>query len=243
MMFLIAILFREENTQNMFVVFFAKGVADKEENQRSADTDNYLVQVKEFDLQRHSGAVGEYAASHSENGAGAVGFFPEQAKEQDPEESCFQAAESEHIYFPDNTGRGNGDKVNAKAKDNGSAHTEQTYRIIGNCFMTFGAFVHVYVFDDSGRGGQQQGRHGRNSCCDRADDGDAGPKWVHGADDSKRGDVIDAAAVSLQGICKHAFGKDADPGCDQGHGADNYGADDHSVMQGFGVFVADAADY
>ena len=34
----------------MFVVFFAKGVADKEENQRSADADNYLVQIKEFDL-------------------------------------------------------------------------------------------------------------------------------------------------------------------------------------------------
>ena len=65
--FLIAILFGKENTQNMFVVFFAKGVADKEENQRSADADNYLVQIKEFDLQRHSSAVGEYAASHSEN--------------------------------------------------------------------------------------------------------------------------------------------------------------------------------
>jgi hypothetical protein len=60
--FLIAILFGKENTQNMFVVFFAKGVADKEENQRSADADNYLVQIKEFDLQRHSSAVGEYAA-------------------------------------------------------------------------------------------------------------------------------------------------------------------------------------
>ena len=35
--FLIAILFGKENTQNMFVVFFAKGVADKEENQRSTD--------------------------------------------------------------------------------------------------------------------------------------------------------------------------------------------------------------
>ena len=54
--FLIAILFGKENTQNMFVVFFAKGVADKEENQRSADADNYLVQIKEFDLQRHSSA-------------------------------------------------------------------------------------------------------------------------------------------------------------------------------------------
>ena len=77
--FLIAILFGKENTQ---------GVADKEENQRSADADNYLVQIKEFDLQRHSSAVGEYATSHSENGAGAVGFFPEQPEDQDPEE-CF----------------------------------------------------------------------------------------------------------------------------------------------------------
>lgn len=205
--FLIAILFGKENTQNMFVVFFAKGVADKEENQRSADADNYLVQIKEFDLQRHSSAVGEYAASHSENGAGAVGFFPEQPEDQDPEECCFQASESEHIYFPDNAGWGNGNKVNSKAKDNGSTHAEQTYRIIGNCFMAFGAFVHIYVFDDSGRGGQQQGRHGRNSCCDRTDDGDAGPEGVHGANDSKRGDVIDAAAVSLQGIGKHALGK------------------------------------
>ena len=65
--------------------------------------------------------------------------------------------------------------------------------------------MHIYVFDDSGRGGQQQGRHGRNSCCDRTDDGDAGPEGVHGANDSKRGDVIDAAAVSLQGIGKHAL--------------------------------------
>lgn len=78
--FLIAILFGKENTQNMFVVFFAKGVADKEENQRSADADNYLVQIKEFDLQRHSSAVGEYATSHSENGAGAVGFFQNSPK-------------------------------------------------------------------------------------------------------------------------------------------------------------------
>ena len=106
--FLIAILFGKENTQNMFVVFFAKGVADKEENQRSTDADNYLVQIKEFDLQRHSSAVGKYAASHSENGAGAVGFFPEQPEDQDPEECCFQASESEHIYFPDNAGWGNG---------------------------------------------------------------------------------------------------------------------------------------
>lgn len=143
--FLIAILFGKENTQNMFVVFFAKGVADKEENQRSADADNYLVQIKEFDLQRHSSAVGEYAASHSENGAGAVGFFPEQPEDQDPEECCFQASESEHIYFPDNAGWGNGNKVNSKAKDNGSTHAEQTYRIIGNCFMAFGAFVHIYL--------------------------------------------------------------------------------------------------
>ena len=143
--FLIAILFGKENTQNMFVVFFAKGVADKEENQRSADADNYLVQIKEFDLQRHSSAVGEYAASHSENGAGAVGFFPEQPEDQDPEECCFQASESEHIYFPDNAGWGNGNKVNSKAKDNGSTHAEQTYRIIGNCFMAFGAFVHIYA--------------------------------------------------------------------------------------------------
>lgn len=102
--FLIAILFGKENTQNMFVVFFAKGVADKEENQRSANADNYLVQIKEFDLQRHSSAVGEYAASHSENGAGAVGFFPKQPEDHDPEECCFQASESEHIYFPDNAG-------------------------------------------------------------------------------------------------------------------------------------------
>lgn len=143
--FLIAILFGKENTQNMFVVFFAKGVADKEENQRSADADNYLVQIKEFDLQRHSSAVGEYAASHSENGADAVGFFPEQPEDQDPEECCFQASESEHIYFPDNAGWGNGNKVNSKAKDNGSTHAEQTYRIIGNCFMAFGAFVHIYI--------------------------------------------------------------------------------------------------
>ncbi len=69
------------------------------------------------------------------------------------------------------------------------------------------------------------------------------PEGVHGANDSKRGDVIDAAAVSLQGIGKHALGKDADPGSDQSHGADNYGADNHSVMQGFGVFVTDTADY
>ena len=53
-----------------------RALPDKEENQRSADADNYLVQIKEFDLQRHSSAVGEYATSHSENGAGAVGFFP-----------------------------------------------------------------------------------------------------------------------------------------------------------------------
>ena len=85
--FLIAILFGKENTQNMFVVFFAKGVADKEENQRSSDADNYLVQIKEFDLQRHSSAVGEYAASHSENGAGAVGFFPEQPEDQEDRKS------------------------------------------------------------------------------------------------------------------------------------------------------------
>lgn len=227
----------------MFVMVFAEGIADEEENQRSTNTDDDLVQVEEFYLQRHRGAVSQHAAGHGTNSTGAVGFFPEQAEDQHPEESCFQTAKSEHIDFPDHAGRGNGDKVNAEAQDNGSAHTEKSDCIVADGFALFRALMHVNVFDDCRGGRQQQRRNGRDRSCDGPDDGDAGPERIHSADDSEWCNVVNTAAVSLQGISQYAFGEDADPGGDQGHGADDYSTDDHGVMQGFGIFVADAAYY
>lgn len=59
---------------------FAEGIADEEENQRSTNTDDDLVQVEEFYLQRHRGAVSQHAAGHGTNSAGAVGFFQNRPK-------------------------------------------------------------------------------------------------------------------------------------------------------------------
>lgn len=60
--------------------------------------------------------------------------------------------------------------------------------------------------------------------------------------DGGRHDVINAVAVGCDGRSQNTFANDTDPGCDQCHGADNDGTDNHSVVQRFGILVADAAD-
>ena len=142
------IFFGEEDAQNLLVAAFAQSVADKEEDKRGADTDNDLVQVEEFDLERHCGAIGYNSTCHSEDSAGAVGFFPEQAENQHPEEGCFKTAKGEHIDFPDNAGRSDGDDVNTQAQNNSSRHTEQTDGIVVDFLVAFGTFVHINIFDD-----------------------------------------------------------------------------------------------
>ena len=142
------IFFGEEDAQNLLVTAFSQSVADEEENKRSADTDNDLVQVEEGDLERHGGAVGDNATSHSEDSAGAVGFFPEQAENQHPEEGCFKTAKGEHIDFPDNAGRRDGDDIDTQAQNNSSRHTEQTDGIVVDFLVAFGTLVHINIFDD-----------------------------------------------------------------------------------------------
>ncbi len=59
---------------------------------------------------------------------------------------------------------------------------------------------------------------------------------------SDRHDVINAVAVGGNRPGQDALADDTNPGCNQRHGADNNGTDNHSVVQRFGILVADAAD-
>ncbi len=81
------------------------------------------MQGEYLEAQGHGHAVGYYAAEHGADGAGAVGFMPEQAEDHHPEESGFQTAEGEHVDLPDNGRRRNGDQVDAKAQQDGEDHT------------------------------------------------------------------------------------------------------------------------
>ena len=60
--------------------------------------------------------------------------------------------------------------------------------------------------------------------------------------DGDRHDVINAVAVGCNRSCKDALADNTYPGGDKRHGADYDGTDNHSVMQRFGILVADAAD-
>lgn len=60
--------------------------------------------------------------------------------------------------------------------------------------------------------------------------------------DGNRHDVINTVAVSCDGRSQNTFADDTYPGCDQCHSTDYNGTDNHSVVQRFGILVADAAD-
>ena len=60
--------------------------------------------------------------------------------------------------------------------------------------------------------------------------------------DGDRHNVINAVAVGCNRSGKDALADDTDPGCDQCHGADDNGTDNHSIVQSLGILVADAAD-
>ena len=120
--FSVFVLIREEQLQGVHVGHLAHGVADKEEDQRSGDTDGDLVQGHYFEAQGHGDAVGCHAAEHGADGAGAVGFVPEQAENHHPEERGFQSAKGEHVDLPDN-GRGrDGNQVDTEAQQDGEDH-------------------------------------------------------------------------------------------------------------------------
>ena len=60
--------------------------------------------------------------------------------------------------------------------------------------------------------------------------------------DGDRHDVINTVAVGCNRSGKNAFADDTNPGCDQRHGTDDNGTDNHSIVQRLGILVADAAD-
>lgn len=103
--------FREENALCLFVDSLAEAVADEEKDEREADAEYNLVQVKGFDFQCHRYAVDDNAAAHSGNSTVLIRLRPEKTENQYPEKGCFQTAESEHINLPDNTRRINCDYV------------------------------------------------------------------------------------------------------------------------------------
>lgn len=60
--------------------------------------------------------------------------------------------------------------------------------------------------------------------------------------DGGRHDVINTVAVGCDRRSQNTLADDTYPSCDQCHGADNDGTDNHSVVQRLGILVADAAD-
>lgn len=200
------------------------------------------MQVKHLNLKDHGQAVDDYTAAHGCNSTAFVGLGPEKPENQYPEEGCFQTAEGKHVNLPDNTWRFDGDGINKKAEDNSSAETVEADLIVGELFFAFALDVHVNVLDDRGGRGKQQRGNGGNGCCNGADDNDTCPEGSEALHDGDRHDVINAVAVGCNRSGKNAFADDTNPGCDQCHGADNDGTDNHSVVQCFGILVADAAD-
>lgn len=200
------------------------------------------MQVKHLNLKDHGQAVDDNAAAHGCDSAVFVGLGPEKTENQHPEEGCFQTAEGKHVNLPDNAWRLDGDGINKKAEDNSCAQTVETDLIIAELFFALALDVHVNVLDDrGGRGKQQRGNCG-NGCCDWSDDDDTCPEGCEAVHDGDRHDVINAVAVGCNRFGKNAFADDTYPGCDQCHSTDDNGTDNHSVMQRFGIFVADAAD-
>ena len=200
------------------------------------------MQVEHLDFKDHGQTVDDYAAAHGSNSAVFVGLGPEKTENQHPEEGCFQTAKGKHVNLPDNAWRLDGDGINKKAEDNSCAQTVETDLIIAELFFALALDVHVNVLDDrGGRGKQQRGNCG-NGCCDWSDDDDTCPEGCEAVHDGDRHDVINAVAVGCNRFGKNAFADDTYPGCDQCHSTDDNGTDNHSVMQRFGIFVADAAD-
>lgn len=241
-LFFVVKFFGEENAQRFFINRFAEAVANEEAQQGKADAKHNLVQVENLDLKEHGQAVDDYATAHGCNSAVFVGLGPEKTENQYPEEGCFQTAEGKHVNLPDNAWRFDGDSINQKAEDNCRTKAVETNLIIAELFFALALDVHVNVFDDRGGRGKQQRGDGGNGCCNRSDDNDAGPEGGEALHDGNRHDVIHAVAVGCNRSGKNAFADDTDPGCDQCHGANNDGTDNHSIVQRLGILVADAAD-
>lgn len=228
--------------QCFFINCFAEAVANEEAQQGKADAEHYLVQVKHLNLKDHGQAVDDYTAAHGCNSAVFIGLGPEKTENQYPEEGCFQTAEGKHVNLPDNTWRFYGDGINKKAEDNSSAETVEADLIVGELLFALALDVHVNVLNDrGGRGKQQRGNCG-NGCCNRSDDNDAGPEGSEALHDGNRHDVINTVAVGCDGRSQNTFADDTYPGCDQCHSTDYDSTDNHSVVQGFSILVADAAD-
>lgn len=200
------------------------------------------MQVKHLNLKDHGQAVDDNAAAHGSNSAVFVGLGPEKTENQYPEEGCFQTAEGKHVNLPDNAWRFDGYGINKKAEDNCCAQAVEANLVIAELLFALALDVHVNVLDDRGGRGKQQRGYGGNGCCNRSDDNDTCPEGGEAVHDGDRHDVINTVAVGCDGSCEDAFADDTDPGCDQCHGADYNGTDNHSVMQRFSILVADAAD-
>lgn len=241
-LFFVLEFFGEEDAQCFFVNCFTEAVADEEAQQGKADAEYNLVQVEHLDFKDHGQTVDDYAAAHGCDSAVFVGLGPEKTENQHPEEGCFQTAKGKHVNLPDNAWRLDGDGINKKAEDNSRAQTVKTNLVIGELFFALALDVHVNVLDNrGGRGKQERGNCG-NGCCNGADDDDTCPEGCEAVHDGDRHDVINAVAVGCNRSGKNAFADDTDPGCDQCHGADNDGTDNHSIVQRLGILVADAAD-
>ena len=241
-LFFVVKFFGEEDAQCFFIDCFAEAVADKEAQQGKADAEHYLVQVKHLNLKDHGQAVDDNAAAHGSDSAAFVGLGPEKTENQHPEEGCFQTAEGKHVNLPDNAGRFDGDGINKKAEDNCCAQAVEANLVIAELFFALALDVHVNVLNDRGGRGKQQRGYGGNGCCNRSDDNDTGPEGSEALHDGDRHDVINTVAVGCNRSGKDAFADDTNPGGNQCHGADDDGTDNHSVMQCFGILVADAAD-
>lgn len=241
-LFFVVKFFGEEDAQCFFINRFAEAVADEEAQQGKADAEHYLVQVKHLNLKDHSQAVDDYTAAHGCNSAVFIGLGPEKTENQHPEEGCFQTAEGKHVNLPDNTWRFNSDGINKKAEDNCCAQAVEANLVITELLFALALDVHVNVLNDRGRRGKQQRGYGGNGCGNGADDDYTCPEGCKAVHDGDRHDVINAVAVGCNRSCEDAFADNAYPGCYQRHGTDYDGTDNHSVMQRFGILVADAAD-
>lgn len=239
---LVVKFFGEEDAQCFFIDCFAEAVADEEAQQGKADAEHYLVQVKHLNLKDHGQAVDDYTAAHGSNSTAFVGLGPEKPENQYPEEGCFQTAEGKHVNLPDNAWRFDSDGINKKTEDNCCAQAVEANLVITELLFALALDVHVNVLNDRGRRGKQQRGYGGNGCGNGADDDYTCPEGCKAVHDGDRHDVINAVAVGCNRSGKNAFADDTYPGCDQCHGADYDGTDNHSIVQRFSILVADAAD-
>ena len=99
------------------------------------------------------------------------------------------------------------------------------------------------VFDNGRRRSNEQRRHGRNRCGNRADNRNAGKPRRQSFHNGARNNIVNASTIRGQVPRKHARGKHAERGNANHHGADNNGATDHRTAQALRIFVAHAAHY